>query len=50
MKEIDVSKFRVSPSTTFNKVQKTGKPVLVTRHGKPIVVIHPPSVTVRPKK
>jgi antitoxin (DNA-binding transcriptional repressor) of toxin-antitoxin stability system len=50
MKEIELSKCRVSPSSAFDEVQKNGKPIIVTRQGQPIVMIQPPSVTGRQKK
>jgi prevent-host-death family protein len=43
MKEIDFPGFRASPSSVFKVVKRTGKPVIVTRQGKPLVMIQPPS-------
>jgi prevent-host-death family protein len=42
-----ISKFKATCLSVLDKVKKTGKPVMITRHGKPIAVIDPPPV---PKK
>lgn len=45
MSQIDVitiSKFKATCLAVLDSVKKTGRPVLVTRHGKPIAMIDPP--------
>jgi prevent-host-death family protein len=45
MNQIDVitiSKFKATCLSVLDNVKKTGRPVLVTRHGKPIAIIDPP--------
>ncbi len=45
MSELDVitiSKFKATCLAVLDNVKRTGHPVLVTRHGKPIAVIDPP--------
>lgn len=39
---ITISKFKATCLAVLDHVKKTGRPVLVTRHGKPIAVIDPP--------
>jgi prevent-host-death family protein len=50
MEEIAISKFRATCLAILERVRKTGKPVLVTRFGKPIVQIVPPSAKQQPKR
>jgi prevent-host-death family protein len=42
METIAVSKFKATCLSVLERVRKTGKPVLVTRFGKPIAEIVPP--------
>ena len=42
MEEIAVSKFKATCHGVLERVRKTGKPVLVTRFGKPVAQIVPP--------
>ena len=46
MKEIAISKFKATCLAQLEGVRKTGRPLLVTRFGKPIAEIRPPA----PKK
>lgn len=39
---ITISKFKATCLAVLDNVKKTGRPVLVTRHGKAIAVIDPP--------
>lgn len=39
---ITISKFKATCLAVLDSVKRTGRPVLVTRHGKPIAVIDPP--------
>ncbi len=41
MKEITISKFKAKCLSLLDEVSKTKKPLLVTRHGKPIAEIRP---------
>jgi prevent-host-death family protein len=43
MKEVTISEFRTKCFSLLNQVQKTGKPLRVTRFGKPIAEIVPAS-------
>lgn len=42
MKEIPISKFKATCLAVLADVQKTGKPVLVTRFGKPVAEVVAP--------
>lgn len=39
---ITISKFKATCLAVLDNVKKTSRPVLVTRHGKPIAIIEPP--------
>lgn len=39
---ITISKFKATCLAVLDNVKKTGRPIMVTRHGKPIAVIDPP--------
>jgi prevent-host-death family protein len=43
MREIAISKFKATCLAVLEEVRRTGKPVLVTRFGKPVAEIVPPS-------
>ena len=49
MEEIAISKFKATCLAVLERVRKTGRPVLVTRFGKPIAEVNPPS-EVKPKR
>ena len=42
MEEIPISKFKATCLAVLNRVQKTGKPIRVTRFGQVIAEINPP--------
>ncbi|MGH9656835.1 MAG: type II toxin-antitoxin system Phd/YefM family antitoxin [Bryobacteraceae bacterium] len=42
MQEIAISKFKATCLAVLEDVRRTGKPVLVTRFGKPVAEIVPP--------
>jgi prevent-host-death family protein len=44
MDEIAISKFKATCLAVLEEVRKSGKPVLVTRFGKPVATIVPPRV------
>ena len=48
MEEIAVSKFKATCLAVLERVRKTKKPVLVTRFGKPVAQVVPPSIAERP--
>lgn len=48
MKEIPVSKFKAKCTAVMDRVSKTKEPIRVTRHGKPIVDVVPPKVSIDP--
>lgn len=42
MDVIHISKFKATCLAVLDTVKRTGRPILVTRRGKPIAVIEPP--------
>jgi prevent-host-death family protein len=42
MEEIAISSFKATCLSVLERVRKTGKPVLVTRFGKPVAEVIPP--------
>ena len=46
---ITISKFKATCLAVLDNVKRTGRPVLVTRHGKPIAVIDPPPLPEKPE-
>ena len=38
---MSASKFKIQCMAVINQVQKTGKPVLITKHGKPLAKLVP---------
>ena len=42
MREVQISKFKATCLAILDRVAKTGRPVLVTRFGKPVARILPP--------
>jgi prevent-host-death family protein len=44
MEEIAVSKFKATCLSVLERVRKTRKPIRVTRFGKPVAEVMPPSV------
>lgn len=44
MKEIGISEFRAKCSAVLDNVRKTRKPIRVTRFGKPVAEVVPPSL------
>jgi prevent-host-death family protein len=49
MEEIAASKFKITCLSVIERVRKTRKPIRVTRYGKPVAEIRPPSPPERPK-
>jgi prevent-host-death family protein len=47
---VAISEFKARCLAILARVQKTGRPVLVTRFGKPVAEVIPPSASVRPKR
>ena len=43
MKEVSISEFKAKCLALLEQVQKTKKPIRVTRFGKPVVEVVPPS-------
>ena len=41
MKEVDISEFRAKCLAILEEVRKTGQPIRVTRHGKPLAEVVP---------
>lgn len=50
MEEIAVSKFKATCLAVLKQVNRTGEPVLVTRFGKPVAEILPPSPAVQQRR
>ena len=50
MEEIAVSKFKATCLAVLKQVNRTGERVLVTRFGKPVAEIVPPSPAVQPRR
>jgi len=48
MEEMAISKFKATCLSVMERVRKTRKPIRVTRFGKPVAEIVPPSVPARP--
>jgi prevent-host-death family protein len=48
MEELAISKFKATCLAVLERVRRTRKPVLITRFGKPIAEVVPPSLPDRP--
>jgi prevent-host-death family protein len=48
MEEIAISKFKATCLAVLERVRKTRKPVRITRFGKPVAEVVPPSAPQRP--
>ncbi len=48
MQELAISKFKATCLAVLEEVRKTGTPVLITRFGKPVAEIVPPTPPQRP--
>ena len=49
MEEIAISKFKATCLAVLERVRRTRKPIRVTRFGKPVAELIPPSAPPRPK-
>jgi prevent-host-death family protein len=45
MEEIAISKFKATCLEVLERVRRTRKPILVTRFGKPVAEVAPPSIS-----
>jgi prevent-host-death family protein len=50
MEEIAISKFKATCLAVLERVRRTNQPIRVTRFGKPVADIVPPSIGERPKR
>ena len=50
MEEIQISKFKATCLAVLDRVGRTGQPVLITRFGKPVAEVVPPSPPERPEQ
>ncbi|MGH9366628.1 MAG: type II toxin-antitoxin system Phd/YefM family antitoxin [Thermoanaerobaculia bacterium] len=50
MESVSISQFKARCLAILARVQRTGRPILVTRFGKPVAEVVPPSTSVRPKR
>jgi prevent-host-death family protein len=48
MQDIPISKFKATCLAVLERVRRTGNPVRVTRFGRPIADIVPPSPSIQP--
>ena len=46
MEEIAISEFKAKCTEVVARVEKTRKPIRITRHGKPVAEVVPPTVAV----
>ncbi len=50
MEKMDISEFKAKCHSVLKRVQKTGKPILVTRLGEPVAQLIPPPAPRRRKR
>lgn len=50
MESMAISKFKATCLSVLERVRRTGKPVVVTRFGKPVAEVVPPRLPPRPKR
>jgi antitoxin (DNA-binding transcriptional repressor) of toxin-antitoxin stability system len=50
MDDIAISKFKATCLAVLQQVQKTGKPIQVSRFGQPIAELHPPASLGTPRR
>jgi prevent-host-death family protein len=50
MQEVNISEFKAKCLALIEEVNKTKKPLRVTRHGKPVAEVVPPSPAAKEKK
>jgi len=50
IEEIPISEFKAKCLSLLDEVSKTKKPILITRHGKPIAQVGPPSPSRKGRK
>lgn len=49
LEQVTISKFKATCLRLLDNVKKTGQPLLVTRHGEPIVIVTPPPLPQKPE-
>lgn len=49
LEQVTISKFKATCLRLLDNVKKTGQPLLVTRHGEPIVIVTPPPPPQKPE-
>ena len=50
MEQLAISKFKATCLAVLDRVNRTGQPVLITRFGKPVAEVVPPSLPERPER
>jgi prevent-host-death family protein len=50
MQEVPISRFKAKCLALLEQVRKTRKPIRITRHGKPVAEVVPPSPAQRRRK
>jgi prevent-host-death family protein len=50
MEEMAISKFKATCLAALKRVQRTRRPILVTKFGKPVAQVVPPPPAPRPKR
>ena len=50
VEQLAISKFKATCLAVLDRVNRTGQPVLITRFGKPVAEVVPPSPPARPER
>lgn len=50
VEQLAISKFKATCLAVLDRVNRTGQPVLITRFGKPVAEVAPPSPPERPER
>ena len=50
VEQLAISKFKATCLAVLDRVNRTGQPVLITRFGKPVAEVVPPSPPERPER
>ena len=50
VEQLAISKFKATCLAVIDRVNRTGQPVLITRFGKPVAEVVPPSPPARPER
>ncbi|MCY4121228.1 MAG: type II toxin-antitoxin system Phd/YefM family antitoxin, partial [Acidobacteria bacterium] len=50
VEQLAISKFKATCLAVLDRVNRTGQPVLITRFGRPVAEVVPPSPPARPER